>query len=58
MNRYRMRRLKMRMSQWRLAQLSGVPQSRISLFENGLVKLRDIDVARIRDVLGMRPGKR
>ena len=51
----RLARLKRRMSQWALAQATGIGQSRISLFECGYVKLTAGELASISDVLGLAP---
>lgn len=51
----RLERVRRRMSQWALAQATGIGQSRISLFECGHIKLNAGELASIRDVLGLEP---
>ena len=48
----RLERIKKRISQWQLAQATGIGQSRISLFECGYIKLTAGELASISDVLG------
>jgi len=50
----RLERIKRRISQWQLAQATGIGQSRISLFENGFVKLRAEELGSIRRALGLK----
>lgn len=51
---YRLKRLRMGLSQWKLAALTGIAQSRISLFENKLIKLKDEEMNKLREALGLR----
>lgn|GEM_PF-2983372 len=45
-------RLEMRVSQWRLSRATGIPQSKISLYERGDIDLDDSDVNTILEALG------
>lgn len=51
----RLLRLKMRVSQWRLSRATGIPQSKISLFERGDIDLKPVDIESICQALGMGP---
>jgi len=51
----RLERIKRRVSQWQLAQATGIGQSRISLFECGYIKLTAGELASISDALGLEP---
>jgi predicted transcriptional regulator len=42
-------------SQWKLAKDTNVPQSKISLFENGLIDLSKSEIERISDFFNMVP---
>ena len=53
----RLVRLKKGLSQWHVAQLSGVAQSRISLIENRLVVPKADEIKRISKTLGIRPDE-
>lgn len=44
-------------SQWKLAKISGVLQSRISLFENILIQLRADEKEKIAKALGVEKGE-
>jgi len=50
----RLKRLKLRISQWELAKLTGISQSRISLFERDQIVLKDREIKKIPEVLNIR----
>ena len=52
----RLQRVQRRISQWELAKRTGISQSRISLFENGYIELKDEEVDRIMDALTVERG--
>ena len=56
-NRLRELRFEKRITQWKLAILSGVQQSRISLFENGFVILREDEAKKIAKALSVKPSE-
>ena len=53
MDTIRIKRLKQRMSQWDMANKTGISQSRISLIENNHVVPRPEELAQIAGVLGV-----
>jgi transcriptional regulator with XRE-family HTH domain len=55
MNRIKLKRIKKGLTQWRLSILTGISQSRISLFENGYVRLRPEDEEKLRSALKRHP---
>jgi len=54
MNSFRMIRVLKRISQWELAKLTEIPQSRISLIENNLVNPKTEERVAIAEALGFR----
>ncbi len=46
-----------RISQWKLAAMSGVHQSRISLIENGLISARDDEKVRLCEAMAVNPWR-
>lgn len=53
-NRLREIRFKKRTSQWLLAKETDIPQSRISLIENGLVRPKDKEMKLISDAMSVK----
>ena len=51
---YKMKRVRLGLNQFELWKLTGVSPSRISLFENGLIKLKPEQEAKLREALGMK----
>lgn len=56
-NKLREIRFIKRVSQWLLAKETGIPQSRISLIENNLVRPKDTEIKLIAKTLGLKEGE-
>ncbi len=55
MNQFRLKRVRLGLTQYDLWRETGIPQSRISLLERGFYELKPDEDERLRSVLKMRP---
>ncbi|HEQ99141.1 MAG TPA: XRE family transcriptional regulator [candidate division Zixibacteria bacterium] len=53
----RLLRVASRMSQWELSKLSGIPQSKISLYENDLIDLSDEERKRLHEAIDLQNNR-
>ncbi len=53
MNRFKLRRIRKNLTQYQLAKATGIHQSTISLFENGMIDLPEESLQKIRQELGL-----
>jgi transcriptional regulator with XRE-family HTH domain len=53
----RLERLKRRLTQFQLSQLTGIRPSRISMFENGIVQLRNSEIDKLCEALKVKRDK-